>query len=45
MQRSRLNDEISQVESLLKPVKDEEERLKMIAGDLLDSAAIRETEP
>jgi len=32
------------VQSLLKPVQDEEERLKMIAGDLLPSAAVNPTE-
>jgi len=40
-QRSRFNDEMSQVQSLLKPVKDEEERLKMLAGDLQQSDAIK----
>lgn len=33
-QRSRLNNEMSQVEALLKPVKDEDDRLKMVTEDL-----------
>lgn len=32
---------MDQVKSLLKPVKDEEDRLKMIAGDLQQSDAIK----
>ena len=43
-QRSRLNDEIDQVQSLLKPVQDEEDRLKMIAGDLVESDAVNKAE-
>ena len=33
-QRTRFTDEMNQIQSLLKPVKEEEERMKMIAGDL-----------
>ena len=32
---------MAQVQSLLKPVKDEEERLKMVAGDLASSDAVK----
>ena len=32
---------MNQIQSLLKPVKDEEERLKMIVGDLQNSDAIK----
>lgn len=35
---------MNQVESLLKPVKDEDDRLKMVAGDLLNSVAVKPTE-
>jgi len=40
-QRSRFNDEMAQVQSLLKPVKDEEDRLRMVAGDLAQSDAVK----
>ena len=40
-QRSRFTDEMDQVKSLLKPVKEEEERLKMFAGDMQQSDAIK----
>jgi hypothetical protein len=32
---------MGQVQSLLKPVQDEDERLNMVAGDLLHSSAIK----
>ena len=40
-QRTRFTNEMNQIQSLLKPVKDEEERLKMIVGDLHNSDAIK----
>ena len=43
-QRQRFGNEINQVQALLKPIQDEEERLKMIAGDLQQSDAIRQDE-
>ena len=36
-QRSKLNDEMNQVQNLIKPINNEEERLQRVAGDLIQN--------